>query len=285
MADSTNLAEYRLGPVLGARRDGQAGASSTRDLVMTVLGEFVLPSGGSAWTQTLVAALEHLGVRDKSTRQALARMEGRGWLSRERVGRQTRWLLTDQATVLLTQGAERIYGFGRDDRPWDGTWVVLLASVPERDRAARYRMGQGLNWAGFGSIANGVWISPWADQEVAAVSLIGQLGVQATSFVAQVGQLGSGEELAQQAWDLPVLHAAYEEFLVGSSMAGSHPVAALTGLVHAWRRFPFLDPDLPSEVLPHDWRGRTAADRFAELRAELLTPGRTWWSDTEASNS
>ena len=122
-------------PPLGERRDDQSVGSSTRAVVMTVLGEFVLPAGGSAWTQTLVAAMDQLGVRDKATRQALARMEDRGWLSRDRVGRQTRWSLTEPATALLTEGAERIYGFAAGQREWDESWVVLLASVPERDRA------------------------------------------------------------------------------------------------------------------------------------------------------
>jgi phenylacetic acid degradation operon negative regulatory protein len=33
--------------------------------------------------------------------------------------------------------------------------------------------------------------------------------------------------------------------------------------VHAWRRFPFLDPDLPAELLPADWPRPRAHDLFA----------------------
>ena len=66
-----------LAPVLGARKDGTAGAPSSRGLLTTVLGEFVLPTGGAAWTRTLLHALDPLGVREKAARQALARLEGR----------------------------------------------------------------------------------------------------------------------------------------------------------------------------------------------------------------
>lgn len=280
-----------LASVLGARKDGSAGVQSSRGLLMTVLGEFMLPHDGGAWTQTLVAAMELVGVRDKAARQALARMDERGWLHRERVGRQTRWTLTDHATGLLQAGAERIYGFARETRIWDGKWLLLLASVPERDRHVRYRMSLGLNWAGFGSIGQGIWISPWLRQEPVAVQLLGGLGVEATSFCAELGELGSGPALADQAWDLPQLRFQYEEFLADTvdledaSITESAAAAALAGLVHRWRRFPFLDPELPAGVLPTDWPGPVATKRFAEMRAALLPAAHEWWSITEAHNT
>ncbi len=274
-----------LAPVLGARRDGSAGVDTTRGLLITALGEYVLPHGCSAWTQTLIALMERLGVRDKSARQSLARLEERGWLERERVGRQTRWSLTELSTELLTAGADRIYTFGQEPRDWDGRWVVLLASVRERDRGARYRMGHGLGWAGFGSIGQGVWVSPWLDQESVAVGLLAELHIEATSFRAELGSLGSGPEVARQAWDLPGLEEQYSDFL---GQFGSEPhdvVADLALLVHRWRRFPFLDPELPAQLLSNDWPGVIAAARFAEVRASLLPGAFDWWRETEAANA
>ncbi len=114
---------------------------SSRALLLTLLGEFVLPTGGSAWTKTIVASAETLGIRDKAARQALARMNDRGWLERVKVGRQTRWSLSQRARGVLESGAERIYTFGTHAESWDGRWVVLLASVPERNRHFRYLHG------------------------------------------------------------------------------------------------------------------------------------------------
>jgi phenylacetic acid degradation operon negative regulatory protein len=276
-----------LASVLGARRDGSAGVDSSRDLLMTVLGEFVLPHGGHAWTQSLIALMELLGVRDKAARQALARMCDRGWLERDRVGRQTRWRLTAHARELLEAGAHRIYGFGRDVREWDGTWLVLLASVPEKARHVRYRMGLGLTWAGFGLIGQGIWLSPWREQEQVAVDLLTGLGVEATSFHGELGRLGSGPRLAGMAWDLPALRARYERFLadtdplVGSTPPAGDAAVELAALVHRWRRFPFLDPDLPPDLLPEDWPGRPAAERFAVMRASLLPAAGEWWRTME----
>lgn len=278
-----------LAPVLGARKDGSARAPSARGLLTTVLGEFVLPRGGSAWTRTLVDALDQLDVREKAARQALARLEDRGWLARERHGRQTRWSLTGSATELLRSGAERIYGFAQRTRNWDGRWIVLLASVPESDRTTRYRMAQGLEWAGFGSIGPGTWISPWIDREGHAVELVQELGLQATSFVGEVGALGSGPELAASAWDLPALRVEYERFLADtdrlepSSLTPERSVAELTALVHRWRRFPFLDPDVPIDLLDDDWPASAAAARFADLRTRLRPRAEAWWHDRERS--
>lgn len=274
-----------LAPVLGARRDGSAGVETSRGLLITTLGEYVLPHGGSAWTQSLTALMERLGVRDKSARQALARLEERGWLERERVGRQTRWSLTELSTELLTAGAARIYSFGQKPREWDGRWIVLLASVPERDRGSRYRMGQGLGWAGFGSMGQGVWVSPWLDHEPVAVELLAGLGVEATSFRAELGSLGSGPEVAGQAWDLPGLGEHYSDFLGHTNSDSRDVVADLALLVHRWRRFPFLDPELPAELLSDDWPGTVAAACFADARQAFLPSAIEWWQETEAANA
>lgn len=260
-------------------------SSSARGLLISVLGELVVPNGGEAWTQTLVAALDDLGVQEKAARQAIARMHEGGWLDRTRVGRQTRWRVTDFSTGLLTAGAERIYGFGQHVGAWDGSWLMLMASVPERDRRDRYRMGVGLNWAGFGSLGQGTWISPWVDREAAVVELLADLDVDATSFRSRLGELGSGERLVEQAWDLPELRQRYDAFLADSKPTGSQPAADLVGLVHRWRRFPLVDPDLPTELLPADWPGPEAAQRFAMQRAELLDEAVDWWTSTEASFS
>ncbi len=259
---------------------------------MTLLGEFVLPNGGVAWTQTLIEALALLGVRDKAARQAISRMHERGWLERTRVGRRTQWRLSESTRALLETGAERIYGFGRTGRAWDGSWLIVLASLPERDRSLRYRMAVGLSWSGFGSLGNGTWISPWADEESSAVQVLDGLGVDAASFVGTLGQLGKQSELVDQAWDLATLRGHYESFLADTAplvenetSEGESSLTELALLVHRWRRFPFLDPGLPGDLLPADWPGQAAADRFTEARARLLEPATAQWLTWEENYS
>lgn len=275
--------------LITARAAESGGAESSRWLLLTILGEFVLPGGGSVWTQTLVRAMGLLGTRDKAARQAIARMHERDWLDRHRVGRQTRWSLTDDAVRLLESGAERIYGFGSTARDWDGRWVILFASVPNDKRKQRYEMGVGLNWAGFGSLGNGTWLSPWTQQESVAVGLLNDLSIDASSFVAELGQVGSASALAQSAWDLPEIRTQYRHFLADTATPpiadaeGAQAAAQLVALVHRWRKFPLIDPDLPAALLPTDWPGGAAAERFTKLRGALLGPATAWWRETEAS--
>ncbi len=272
---------------LGANRGGARAAANSRGLLMTILGEYVMPDGGEVWTQTLLEALAGLGVRDKTARQTIARVHERGWLDRTRVGRQTRWHITPALRTLLELGAARIYTFGQQAQEWDGRWLLLLATVPERERSIRYRMNVRLSWAGFGSLGNGMWLTPWVAEESAAADALGELGVAATTFLAELGRLGEGADLASQAWDLPRLRHHYDRFLAdaegldGRLTDDDDAVRELTTLVHRWRQFPFLDPDLPPELLPPDWPGPRASRRFADLRAELAPRATRWWSRTE----
>ena len=51
---------------------------SARSLLLTVLGEFVLPSGQAVWTSALLHALVGVGTAENSARQAIARSAAAG---------------------------------------------------------------------------------------------------------------------------------------------------------------------------------------------------------------
>src|SRR5215470_16720461 len=153
----------RTRPVVSRRRE--VSHTSARSLLMTVLGEYVLPQRHPVWTWVLV--------------DTLARAAAEGWLVSERVGRRARWGLTPPGRRLLTEGAQRIYEFGRGERPWDGRWLVLLVSVPEVKRDLRHRLRTRLSWAGFGSPEAGVWVSPDLGREGEALGVLKELGLAA----------------------------------------------------------------------------------------------------------
>jgi phenylacetic acid degradation operon negative regulatory protein len=91
--------------------------TSARSLLMTLLGEYVLPRDRPVWTSVLVNTLATFDVEEKSARQALARTAAEGWLVSDRVGRRVRWSLTPPGRKLLTEGARRIYEFGSAEQP------------------------------------------------------------------------------------------------------------------------------------------------------------------------
>jgi phenylacetic acid degradation operon negative regulatory protein len=268
-------------PALSRRRE--LGATSARSLLLTVLGEFVLPRPEPVWTQTLIDVLSELGVEQKSARQALARTAAEGLLGSDRSGRRVRWSLSASGRRLLTEGASRIYAFGTRTVAWDGRWLVLLVSVPESRRQLRHRLRTRLAWAGLGSPTPGVWVTPHPEKqdEVARVIADLELTEVTSSFVGSFGAIGAERDVVAQAWDLVGIEAAYADFLDAfGSAAPSTPAEVMKSqihLVHAWRRFPFLDPALPGELLPAEWAGARAAALFGELHRRWDGPASRHW--------
>jgi phenylacetic acid degradation operon negative regulatory protein len=276
------------GPVLSRRRELSGG--SARSLLMTILGEYVLPVDQPVWTTTLVDVLAMLDVEEKSARQALARTAAEGWLGSERVGRRVRWTLTPPGRQLLATGAERIYSFGTGGPDWDGHWLLILVSVPETMRDLRHRLRTRLSWAGFGTPTPGVWISPRADAEADAERILAELALPTApmSFVGNYGALGEQADMVAAAWDLAEVADGYQRFITEfSDLAPTSPDAVLraqTRLVHEWRRFPFLDPQLPRELLPPQWIGATAADLFTDRHARWHAEAKHRWAELTAAN-
>jgi phenylacetic acid degradation operon negative regulatory protein len=98
---------------------------------------------------------------------------------------------------------------------WDGRWLVLLVSVPEAQRDLRHRIRTQLNWAGFGSPAAGVWVSPHASRQAEGQRILAEAGMDgaAMSFIAGYGQIGSQDMLVARSWDLGALEQSYEDFI------------------------------------------------------------------------
>lgn len=265
-------------PTLSRRH--AAGSASARGLLFTVLGEFVLPAGETAWTSAFIDILGRLGVEEKATRQALMRTAADGWLSSERVGRRTMWRLTPAAERLLLDGTERIYGFTGDAGQWDGRWLIVLARAPETERPARHVLRTRLAWAGLGSPAPGMWVSPHTDRLAEVERALDEAApTDAQVFVGAHTGYGDLQAMARQAWDLDAIEVRYEAFLAEFG-ARTRPDALTSTieLVHAWRRFPWVDPALPAELLPKRWSGAAAARLFARMHARWSGAARLQWA-------
>jgi phenylacetic acid degradation operon negative regulatory protein len=256
--------------------------SSAKALLLTVLGEFTLPAGGVLWTSTAVRALATLDVEERNARQALARLADQGVVASERHGQKARWRLTADGRRLLTTGTDRIYDFGRDAEVWDGRWLVVNCAVPEEQRAKRLQLRTQLEFAGFGFLAPSVALTPHTEREREANAILDALDLSGSALVIR-GELGDAvdpHELLRRAWDLDALADGYAEFM--AAFADRAPTtdvgrfAALVELVHAWRRFPFVDPEIPARLLPQRWPGKRAR-RLFDARHRAWSPGAQRW--------
>jgi phenylacetic acid degradation operon negative regulatory protein len=265
-------------PTLSRRH--AAGSASARGLLFTVLGEFVLPAGETAWTSAFIDVLGRLGVEEKATRQALMRTATDGWLSSVRIGRRTMWRLTPAAERLLVEGSARIYGFTGSAGEWDGRWLIVLARAPETERPTRHVLRTRLTWAGLGSPAPGIWVSPHAERLPEVRRALDEAGVSdAQVFVGPHTGYGDLAAMARQAWDLTAIAHRYESFLAEFGRRSRRDaLVATVELVHAWRHFPWVDPALPHELLPKRWPGAAAARLFGRQHARWSGAARAEWA-------
>src|SRR5260370_3788889 len=243
----------------------RVGGASARSLLLTLLGEFVLPAAEPPGTSALLTGLSLLGVEEKATRQALARMAGEGWVAPSRLGRRACWRLTAAGRELLSTGAERIYGFSSPLAAWDGRWLVVLVSAPDGSRQLPPLPRTRLAWTGLGSLTPGAWVSPHPGRQPEVRRVLEDVGVAggATFFVASLGELGDAKPAAGHACNLTEIPPRHDEFLGQvrrlAPRTPNETVAAQVRLVQQWRRFPLLAPGLPAELLPDPRTGPQAA--------------------------
>jgi phenylacetic acid degradation operon negative regulatory protein len=274
-----------------AGRRPTVAAGSARSLLLTVLGELVYPNGKPVWTASLLYVLTGIGVEEQTARQAIARCAAAGWLVGEKQGREVRWQLSPSVKRLIEDGMRRVYSLHTGDEPWDGTWLILLVTVPQTHRAVRKKLYSALSWAGFGNPTPGVWLSPHPEREAEAERVVKDLDLadSTLSFTGSASRIGlSEEQVVRRAWALDDVAAVYEALLGQFSDARPDPGDAtlLTHieLVSHWQRLPFMDPQLPEELLP-DWIGRRAAALIRQRRAEWYEDAQTRWLEVVRTTS
>jgi phenylacetic acid degradation operon negative regulatory protein len=159
-------------------------------------------------------------------------------------------------------------------------------SVPERKRNQRDRIRTTLSFLGFGSIANGVYVSA-RDRREEVLRVINEQGVESEVSV-HFGDLVWPEpesRLVARAWRLKELSTQYLKFTEGCRAALTQVrrqlrLRQLTDqdafrrrfqLTHEYRHLLFGDPDLPPELLPSNWTGHAARRIFLDFN-RLLEP-------------
>ena len=250
--------------------------ASPQELVVTLLGSYVHPrETRRVWSGGLVAVLAELGFSDGAARIALTRLVRRGLLTRHREGRTVHYSLTRRTVALLADGDHRIFSLGRRERA-AGEWTVLWQSIPETRRQARERLVRRLRFLGFGPYQDGTWIAPH-DREAEVIALLGELGVteHAGLLLGRPSAALDVRRFAGRAWDLDELAARYTAFVEqfsrypGEELTDATAFDVRTRLVHTFRAFPSLDPELPADLVPAPDRRAAAVELFHDLYTAL----------------
>jgi phenylacetic acid degradation operon negative regulatory protein len=246
--------------------------------ILTLYGDYLLKRGGEIGIGSLIELLGNLGLSQQAVRSAVSRMCRAGLLKVRRVGRKSYYSLTEDGHQLLTKGAKRI--FERKNSHWDGSWNVVTYSIPEQRRQARDRLRLELNWMGYGALTEATWISPYdMTREVEELGERLDIRNHIQIFQARNQGLTDPKSLVSLGWDLSRIHQKYASFIqkyqpkldnhlrrrrAGETIESSECFVERFGLIHEYRKLPFFDPDLPTELLPEDWLRPKAAALFRE---------------------
>lgn len=259
-----------------------ARAASARSLLVTVWGDTIRPHGNEIGAVPLIGLMAPLGLSPRAVRAALSRMTRRGWLSRRRRGRRAFYALTPSGALRLEQGIRRVYRTGPE--PWDGRWRLFTYTIPEERRAARDRLRRELAWLGLGPLSRSTWVTT---RDLASVlrELSAARGLDGAVALFDARNLGPADDraLVERCWDLGAIASQYRRFiratrpraallrrrLRNGTLSDAVCFAEKIWLVHAYRKFLFVDPGLPDALLPSERPDRDAAALFRRTYAPL----------------
>ncbi len=249
--------------------------------IYTLFGDFVYRTGqaegshrdGEIWVGALIKLMGEFGLSEQAVRQAVSRMSRQGWLVARRHGNRSYYALTERGRERVEAISPRIYGPVVE---WDGRWRILTYSIAEANRQGRDGLRKDLQVLGWAPFSASTWIAPhdrFEDARAAARSngVYENIDLFAGAYVGP----HTDRELLERCWNLAEIAHQYREFIerYESRLQHEREHRSLTEdeafvermwLVHDFRKFTYIDPGLPSTLLPPHWPGTHAAALFRE---------------------
>lgn len=261
------------------------GIVRARAAVFDVYGDHLADQAYWAPISAVVTLLQTCQIAAPATRTAVSRMTAQGWLEPMTRHGVRGYAATAVGRDRLAEAWVRIYRPAAPD--WDGRWHVVVTARPV-DRTQRERVTATLGYLGYGRLAPQTWIAARSSPELSTALSGLQIGYSTFSTT----DLKDSRELLARTWDLSELASSYQAFAddtaalgarLGTGLSPAEAYALRAGLVHRWRKFLFVDPALPEEVLPSPWPGQLARDLFLEAAGDLLGPARIFVAETLAA--
>lgn len=272
--------------------------TNTQSMIFTIYGDYIRNYGSKIWIGSLIRLLKEFGHNEQGVRVAVSRMVKQGWIQSEKQGNKSYYFLTDRGVQRMDEAANRIYKMKPNE--WDGKWRILMYTIPEDKRQLRDDLRKELLWSGFGSFSSGCWISP-NDLEKQINRLIEKYDIDeyVDFFISEYKGPKENQSLVEKSWQLEEIENKYEEFIEKYSkqfivhqsiisrgeMSDADCFVERTNLVHEYRKFLFIDPGLPKELLPTKWNGNHAALLFSQYYQVLAEPASRFFESVFQENN
>lgn len=267
------------------RGDTMENNLNTRSMIFTLYGDYIRYYGGEIWIGSLIRLMQAFGHNAQAIRAAISRMSKQGWVEAKKVGNKSYYSLTTRGKKRMDEAAQRIFKLQAQE--WDGKWRMLIYSIPEEKRSVRDELRKELVWSGFGSLTYSCYLSPNPlEEQVNDMIARYQIEPYVDFFVSTYDGPQQNHDLVSRCWNIAEINQKYQQFIEGYSqkyvidknklskgqMSDVDCFVERTKLVHEYRKFLFVDPGLPDELLPRDWLGEYAAALFKDYYRLLAQP-------------
>lgn len=267
-------------------------------MIFTLYGDYISHYGSEIWIGSLIRLLSEFGHNDQSVRAAISRMNKQGWVQGEKIGNKSYYSLTERGQKRIDEAAKRIFKFFPEK--WDGQWRILMYTIPEEIRTVRDELRKELVWSGFGSLSNSCWISAnKLERQVNELIEKYNIGEYVDFFFAKYAGPHADIRIVEKSWNLEEINAKYQAFISEYSqkyiidknkiqkgqMTEAKCFVERAKLVHEYRKFLFVDPGLPEELLPEKWLGGHAASLFSDYYKELAEPASRFFESVFAEGN
>lgn len=230
--------------------------------------------------KTILKVLEPFQKSETALRMGLSRGMQNGLLSNFKKGNEVYYGLTDHAVETFKDWWSTIRKFNenisRQRADWDGTWNMLFIKNKFPDE-----LMQSIKQLGFGSLSRELWVSPY-DHSGSIVELSKKNKLRFYLFQSKLIENSRPDNLVNDIWPITELAKEYNQYLEDLGKTTGHlnqksfkngkglPILHLFGIRLLW--IIKQDPQLPLQLLPENWMGVRAVEKFFRIR-ELILPG------------
>jgi phenylacetic acid degradation operon negative regulatory protein len=253
-------------------------------MLFSLIGDYYRSLGMEVWVGSLIKYLEQFGFNSGTVRVTLTRMSQQGLVGSRKVGQKSYYHVTSKGRKRIKEGTSRVYQLR--DKSWDGQWRIVMYSFPEETREQMDRFRKELQWNGFGCKGSNVWISPH-NLFPQVMDLIEEYEIHdyVDFYTARYDGPQTYRDIVQKAWDIDEIKLKYDQFLkdfepkyemmsqlnAKGELEDKQCFVERALLVHEYRKFLFIDPRLPREMLPVEWIGEEARNFFRDFH-RFLSP-------------
>jgi phenylacetic acid degradation operon negative regulatory protein len=204
----------------------------------------------------------------QSISSALGRLTSKGWVTMNKKNNSKIFKISSEGRQVITRHLNRIRE--KENNKWDHSWLVVVFSIPEKQRKARDLFRKSLVEKGFLRLHNELWISFW-DRRKAIEKEISLLKINTFCTVFKISKLTEVDQknvVDNLIWNEKKLNDEYKDFI---NSAKSFLKTKKEGykarlLVYKYSQTVALDPNFPDEIEPKDYLGDQAYKIYLKIR-------------------